>query len=214
MNTREFKNLIYAEIAVMGKAVADPRRLEILDLLSQAEKNVDLLSRETGMSMATTSHHLQILKEAKMVADRKEGKFVFYRISNAGKSAWRMISTLAEENIAEIRKLMQEFFNGEEEASGLDYQNFIKQVNNQEIILLDVRPAYEYESDHIPGSVSMPLKELEEKIKSLPKKKEIVAYCRGRYCVLSHEAVGMLRKKGFKAYRLPDGVEEFREKAG
>lgn len=239
LGSRKFKDMIYTEIARMGKAMADPKRLEILDLLLQAEKNVELLANETGMSMASTSHHLQILKEAKLVADRRAGKFIYYSIREAGVISWRTISRLAEENIAEVKKLMNDFFKSEDEVNAIDYAEFMRQVMKDQIVLLDVRPANEYEADHIPGSISMPLKDLADEIRKLSKKhgglrsggnyagdfprsnvansqtsrKKIVAYCRGRYCVLSHEAVEILKAKGFKAYRLPDSVADFRDKS-
>lgn len=231
LDSRKFKDMIYTEIARVGKAMADPKRLEILDLLFQAEKNVELLANETGMSMASTSHHLQILKEAKLVADRRAGKFIYYRIKEAGVTSWRTISRLAEENIAEVKKLMNDFFKSEDEVNAIDYAEFMRQVMKNQIVLLDVRPANEYEADHIPGSISMPLKDLADEIRklsgsrpgfssigrwpgfSITGRKKIVAYCRGRYCVLSHEAVEILKAKGFKAYRLPDSVADFRDKS-
>lgn len=209
---REFKNLIYSELARIGKAIAEPKRLEILDLLCQAEKNGELLSRETGMSVATTSHHLQALKDAKLVSDRREGKFIHYRITNSGIEAWRMISKIGEDSIAEIKIALAEFFNTEEEVQEIDYDLFFKRISRDEILLIDVRPDYEFASANIPGSISIPLKELEARLSKLPKRKKIIAYCRGKYCVLSKEAVAILRKKGFSAFRLSDGVLDFQEK--
>ncbi|MBM9501121.1 ArsR family transcriptional regulator [Leptospira sp. 201903071] len=207
---REFKSFVYSVLAKYGKAISDPKRIELLDLLLQAEKNVDLLSREIGMSVAATSHHLQILKEARLVTDRKEGRNIFYRIESAGISIFDSVASTGEEFSAEIRVAMDSFFDSEEELSELEYKEFLKRVFLKDIILLDVRPENEYNSGHVPGSISIPLSELKSKMDTLPKRKKIVAYCRGKYCVLSKEAVEILRAKGLHAYRIPQGPLEFK----
>ena len=212
MTGRQFRTAIYQEIARIGKALADPHRLEILDMLAQAEKNVELLARETGMSISSTSHHLQILKEAKLVSDRRDGKFVHYHITPAGLRAWRDTAAIAEENLAEIRTLAGSFFNTEDDISEILYPEFMRKIMKGEIILLDVRPDYEYDAGHIHGALSVPLKELSDKLASFPRKKEIVAYCRGKYCVMAKDAVTILKKNGFQAFRLKDGVHEYHHK--
>lgn len=206
---REFKNVIYTSLAKYGKALSDPKRIELLDLLVQAEKNVDLLSKEIGMSTAATSHHLQILKDIKLVRDRKEGRNIFYQIEEAGIRIFNTISSAGKEFNAEIRVEMDSFFDRNDELNELNYKEFLKRIASKEIILLDVRPENEYNSGHVPGSISVPLNELKSKLDSLPKRKKIFAYCRGKFCVLSKEAVDTLKKKGLDAYRIPDGPLEF-----
>ncbi|MCG6192352.1 metalloregulator ArsR/SmtB family transcription factor [Leptospira sp. FAT2] len=206
---REFKNFIYSNLAKYGKALSDPKRIELLDLLIQAEKNVELLSKEIGMSVAATSHHLQILKETRLVRDRKEGRNIYYRIEQAGLEIFNTISLAGAEFNAEIKMEMDSFFDGERELNELDYKDFLKQVLSKDVILVDVRPENEYNAGHVPGSLSIPLGDLKSKLDQLPKRKKIIAYCRGKYCVLSKEAVEILRKKGLDAYRIGDGPLEF-----
>ncbi|TGJ98939.1 ArsR family transcriptional regulator [Leptospira langatensis] len=206
---REFKNFIYTVLAKYGKAISDPKRVEILDLLVQAEKNVEILSKEIGMSVAATSHHLQILKECKLVRDRREGRNIFYQIESAGISVFDTISSAGKQFNAEIQVEMDSFFDPEQKLDELEYKDFIKRVLSKELILIDVRPEYEYNAGHVPGSISIPLKELRSQISKLPKRKKILAYCRGKYCVLSEEAVKLLRSEGFQAYRVENGPLEF-----
>lgn len=206
---REFKNLVYSGLAKYGKAISDPKRIELLDLLIQSEKNVELLSQEIGMSMAATSHHLQILKGCKLVLDRREGRNIFYKIDLAGVRIFDTISSVGEEFNAEIKMEMNAFFDSEQEWKELEYKDFLKSVISKEVVLIDVRPENEYNSGHFPGSMSFPLKELRSKLAKLPRRKKIFAYCRGKYCVLSEEAVKILRSEGFQAYRISEGPLEF-----
>ncbi|MGJ4746813.1 ArsR/SmtB family transcription factor [Leptospira sp. SA-E8] len=209
---REFKNFVYSSLAKYGKAMSDPKRIELLDLLIQAEKNVDILSKEIGMSIASTSHHLQILKEARLVRDRREGRNIFYQIEEAGIQIFDTISSAGKEFNAEIQIEMNSFFDPEQEIEELEYKDFLKRVLSKDIVLIDVRPENEYNSGHLPGSISIPLKELKSKLDKLPKRKKILAYCRGKYCVLSEEAVKILRTEGYNAYRIPEGPLEFANK--
>ncbi|WP_010568786.1 metalloregulator ArsR/SmtB family transcription factor [Leptospira broomii] len=206
---REFKSFVYSMLAKYGKAISDPKRIELLDLLVQSEKNVDLLAKEIGMSVAATSHHLQTLKEARLVRDRKEGRNIFYQIEDAGVSILDAIISAGKEFNSEIKVAMDSFFDSEQELSELEYKDFLKKVLAKEIILIDVRPSNEFDSGHLPGSISIPLSELKAKIDTLSKRKKVVAYCRGKYCVLSKEAVEMLRKRGLNAYRISEGPLEF-----
>ncbi|EQA36252.1 transcriptional regulator, ArsR family [Leptospira inadai serovar Lyme str. 10] len=196
-------------LAKYGKAISDPKRIELLDLLVQAEKNVDLLAKEIGMSVAATSHHLRTLKEARLVRDRKDGRNIFYQIEDAGASILDAIISAGKEFNSEIKVAMDSFFDSEQELGELEYKDFLKKVLAKDIILIDVRPSNEYDSGHVPGSISIPLSELKAKIDTLSKRKKIVAYCRGKYCVLSKEAVEILRKKGLNAYRISEGPLEF-----
>ncbi|WP_367897634.1 ArsR/SmtB family transcription factor [Leptospira sp. WS58.C1] len=209
---REFKNFIYSSLAKYGKALSDPKRIELLDLLIQAEKNVDLMSKEIGMSIASTSHHLQILKEARLVRDRKEGRNIFYQIEEAGILIFNTIYSAGNKFNAEIQMEMKSFFDPDQETEGLDYKDFLKRVLSKDTVLIDVRPENEYNAGHLPGSISIPLKELKSRLDKLPKRKKILAYCRGKYCVLSEEAVKILRTEGYNAYRIPEGPLEFANK--
>ncbi len=205
-----FKALTYGELAKVGSAVADPRRLELLDLLCQSEKNVERLSGELKMSVASTSHHLQILKASRLVVARKQGRFVFYRATHAGMRVWKNLVDIGNESIAEIKCAVLSFFDAEEEFRVVGMSELQEMVERNEILLVDVRPTDEYEAGHFPGAVSLPLKELEARVASLQRGKEVVAYCRGPFCLLSKEAVGILKRHGIAAYRLTAGVVDWR----
>ena len=208
MKSRIFKNIIYNELSEIVKAVSDPKRLELIDLLCQSEKNVEHLSREISMSIASTSHHLQILKKSKLVTDHKVSRFVFYKATPMGMELWRSLSSIGEQNISEIKLAISSFFTSEEYYT-VRFKELSGKVKRGEILLLDVRPEEEYMAGHFPGAVSLPIKELEEKINLLPQDKDVVAYCRGPNCVLSQGAVEILRKNGIVAYRLSQGVVEW-----
>ena len=206
----EFKALTYNELARFGKAVADPRRLELLDLICQSEKNVEWLSIELNLSVASTSHHLQILKAAKLATTRKQNRFVYYRATHAGMAAWKSLVDIGEENISEIKCAVASFFDADRELQAVDVAELQDMARRNEVLLVDVRPQDEYEAGHFPGAVSLPLKELEERIETLPKGTQSVAYCRGPFCVLSKEAVNVLKRYGITAYRLSAGVVDWR----
>lgn len=208
MESNIFKDIIYNELTEVAKALADSKRLGLIDLLCQSEKNVEHLSRELGMSIAATSHHLQIMKKSKLVTDHKVGRFVFYRAAPMGMELWRSLFSIGEQNISEIKFAISSFFTSEE-YSAISFKDLRGKVKRGELLLLDVRPREEYMAGHFPGAVSLPLKELEDKINSFPHDKEVVAYCRGPNCVLSQEAVEILRKNKMVAYRLPQGVVEW-----
>ena len=208
MNTRIFKEIIYKELTELSKAIADPKRLELIDLLCQSEKNVEHLSRELNMSLASTSHHLQILKKSKLVTNHKKGRFVFYKASSMGMKLWKSLSEIGEQNISEIKLAISSFFTSDEYRI-VNFKELRGKVKRGEILLLDVRPREEYMAGHFPGALSLPVKELEEKINSLPIDQDIIAYCRGPNCVLSQKAVEILQKNGITACRLPQGVVEW-----
>ncbi len=208
MKARIFKDIIYKELTWIVKAVADPKRLELIDLLCQSERNVESLSQELSMSIASTSHHLQILKKSKLVTDRKESRFVFYKASFMGVKLWKSLSEIGEQHISEIKLAIFSFFTSEE-YSAVSFRELRKRVKRGEVMLVDVRPKEEYVAGHFPGAISLPIKELEETINSFPHDKNVVAYCRGPNCVLSQGAVDRLRQNGIAAYRLRQGVVEW-----
>ncbi len=210
---RRFKDTIYEQFARIGKAISSPRRLELLDLLCQGARTVEVLARETGLSIANTSQHLQVLRAARLVEADKEGQFVTYRMADEAVCRFfRMLRVLAESQLAEIERIVRQFFEGREAMEPVDKKTLLDQVRKGEVIVLDVRPPEEYRAGHIPGAMSVPLEDLERHLSALPKDQEIVAYCRGPYCVLAVEAVELLRNKGFEAVRLEDSVQDWKSR--
>lgn len=211
MKNRQFKNAIYDQFARIGKALASSRRLELLDLLCQGPRTVEALAREAGQSVANTSQHLRVLRTARLVDAEKEGLFVTYRLSDDEVCAFfRALRKLAESRLAEVERVTRQFFEERQGMEAVDSRTLLKRAKRGEITVLDVRPREEYRAGHLPGAMSVPLQELAKRLSELDRKREIVAYCRGPYCVLAVEAVQLLRARGFKAARLEDGVQEWR----
>ncbi|KKL72080.1 hypothetical protein LCGC14_2088490 [marine sediment metagenome] len=208
---RRFKDAIYEQFARIGKAVSSPKRLELLDLLCQSERTVETLASETGMTVANTSQHLHVLRAARLVEAEREGLYVKYRLTDeAVCEFFRNVRMLAEKRLAEVEHIARQFLEGREGLEPVDRDSLLKRVREGEVTVLDVRPVEEYRAGHIPGAVSIPLKELERRLAELPRDQEIVAYCRGPYCVLALRAVEILRSRGFHAVRLEDGVPDWR----
>jgi len=208
---RQFKDSIYEQFSRIGKAVSSPKRLELLDLLCQGEKTVETLSRETGLTVANTSQHLQTLRAARLVEAEKEGLHVKYRLADQMVCEFfRSMRVLAENRLAEVEMIKRRFFECREGMEPVNRNNLLKQVIDGAVTVLDVRPVEEYRAGHIPGALSVPLGQLKKLLSKLPRDHEIVAYCRGPYCVLSVQAVEMLRKQGFKAIRLEEGIQDWR----
>lgn len=208
---RHFKDVIYDQFARIGKAVSAPRRLELLDLLRQGPQTVEVLARKAGLSVANTSRHLHVLCGARLVEGKRAGRYVTYSIADrAVRDYLDSMRSLAEDRLAEVERIKRRFLEGHDGLDPVDRDDLLERVRRGIVTVLDVRPADEYKNGHIPGAISIPLKELEAHLSSLPKDQEIVAYCRGPYCVLAVQAVEILRRKGFHALRLEDGVEEWR----
>jgi rhodanese-related sulfurtransferase len=208
---RAFKDAIYEQFARIGKAVSSPKRLELLDLLCQGPRTVEVLSRESGLTIANASQHLQVLRAARLVEAEKEGLHVIYRLADQTVCEFfRTMRILAESRLAEVEQIKRRFLEGREGMEPVDRDALLELVREGGVTVLDVRPADEYNAGHIPGSLSIPLKELELHLSDLPRDQEIVAYCRGPYCVLSIQAVEMLRAKGFQAVRLEEGIQDLR----
>ena len=208
---RLFKNAIYEQFARIGKALSSPKRLELLDLLCQGERTVEVLANEAGLSLANASQHLQVLRGARLVESEKRGQFVIYRIiDEEACNFFLSMRVLAERELAEVEHLKRRFLEGKEEMEPVNRDALIQRVRKGTVIVLDVRPTEEYQAGHIPGAISIPLKELEKQLSELPHDQEIVAYCRGPYCMLAVQAVQMLLKKGFHAYRMEEGVQDWR----
>jgi len=211
MTGREFKDLTFQQFANIATAFASPKRLELIDILSQGERDVDTLSIETNMNFANTSRHLQILKSSKIVVSRKEGVRVVYSLANEEVvKCWKGLQTLAEKSASEIRETARLFFEERTALVPISSKELMERLNKDEVTLIDVRPKEEFLSGHLPKAISIPLKELKEKSSELLSGREIVAYCRGPYCVLAAEAAKFLAKKGFNVVILKEDVNSWR----
>jgi rhodanese-related sulfurtransferase len=208
---RAYKDSVYEQLARIGKAVASPRRLELVDLLAQGPRTVEILAREAGLSVGNTSQHLGALRGAKLVAAERQGTFVTYRLASSEVADFsRALRQLAESRLAEIERLTRDFLQERGVLEPVDRGTLLDRVRRGEVTVLDVRPSEEYRAGHIPGALSVPLADLEQRLAELPRDREVVAYCRGPYCVLAVEAVRLLREHGFRAVRLEDGVSDWR----
>ena len=208
---RKFKDAIYEQFSRIGKAVSSPKRLELLDLICQGEKTVETLSRESGLSIANTSQHLQTLKAARLIEAEKDGLYVKYSLADEMVCEFfRSMRVLAENRLAEVDLIKRRFLEGREGMEPVNRNDLLKRVIEGRVTVLDVRPTDEYRAGHIPGALSVPLGRLKDVIAQLPADQEIVAYCRGPYCVLSVTAVEVLRKSGFNAVRLEESIQDWR----
>jgi rhodanese-related sulfurtransferase len=208
---RIFKDAIYEQFARIGKSVSSPKRLELLDLLCQSPRTVEALAKEAGLTVANTSQHLQVLRTARLVEAEKEGLYVNYRLADQTVCEFfRAMRVLAESRLAEVEQIKRRFLEGREGMEPVDREVLLELVRKGAVTVLDVRPKEEYTAGHIPGAISIPLKELRLRLSDLPRGQEIVAYCRGPYCVLSIQAVEILRARGFNAVRLEEGIQDLR----
>jgi rhodanese-related sulfurtransferase len=210
MNKREFKTRVYSELAQITKAMANPHRLEIIELLAQGDYSVEQISLQTDLSIANASQHLQVLKSAQLVDLTRNGTFIYYRLANANVfKTWKALRELGVERIASIEKLVKDFRQSRSKIDSLTIDSLTKKLKAGKITILDVRPENEFNAGHIPSAISIPLEQLEERLKELPKRNEIVAYCRGPFCVYADEAVALLNKAGYKATRLEEGFPDW-----
>lgn len=208
---REFKDGLYGQFARIGKALASPHRLEILELLAQGERTVESLAGEIALSLANASQHLQALRQASLVESRKEGLFVFYRLSDpAVFQLSQAIRSVAEHQLADLERLVREHFGDRSEAEPVEIDELLKRAGSKKVVVLDTRPPKEYAAGHIAGAISIPVDDLQRQLRQLPKEKEYVAYCRGPYCVYADRAVEVLRSHGRRARRLREGFPEWR----
>lgn len=207
---RAFKDEIYEQFARIGKAFSSASRLELIDLLAQGERTVDELAEETEMSAANTSRHLQVLKGERLVRRRKEGTRAYYRLASPEVyRAWRVMRSLAETRLPEVEETVKRYLSDRDEMEALSHEELKERLQQDDVLVLDVRPEEEYEAGHIPGARSIPIDRLETRLEELPEDKEIVAYCRGPYCVYSDDAVRKLREEGRNARRLSEGLPDW-----
>ena len=205
------KTSVYEHFAMVGRALGSPLRLELIELLAQGEKAVEDLAAGLGVPLANASHHLAALRAARLVETRRQGTFVFYRL--AGEDVFdlaRAIRTLGERHIAEVDRLVLTYFSARDQLEPVGPRELLERARNGEVLVLDARPADEYRAGHIAGAVSVPVEEIERRLSELPRDKEVIAYCRGPYCVMALEAVQRLRADGRAARRLVDGFPEWR----
>jgi len=210
MNKREIKNLLYEQVARIGKALASPKRLEMLEVLAQSEKSVEALSAELDIDVKLASAHLKSLREARLVQSRRDGKYMYYRLSGPEVgSLWVNLREVAEENLVELQVAVSQMLADPKKLLKVDGKSLMQKARRGDVMVIDVRPQEEFETAHLPFARSMPLDELEKRVSELPKRQEIVAYCRGPFCLFSDEAVKLLQAKGFKARKIFQGVSEW-----
>jgi rhodanese-related sulfurtransferase/predicted transcriptional regulator len=208
---RQVKDLLYAQVARIGKAVCSPKRLELIELLCQGEKPVERLASEASISLKLASAHLKELRQAHLVQARKEGKNVYYRLTNeAVADFWVAIRSLAEDRLLELRAALAKLSEHVRELIPMSREELLERARQGEVMVLDVRPTSEYAAGHLPYAESMPLEELKKRLADLPRDKPVVAYCRGPFCLMAKEAVELLQQEGLSAMRLEDGVAEWR----
>ncbi|HEX9745088.1 MAG TPA: metalloregulator ArsR/SmtB family transcription factor [bacterium] len=210
--TRNYKNTLYKLFARIGRALSSPRRIEILEILNQGERTVEVIAHETGMSVANASQHLQILKNANVVDTSRDGLHVTYRIADSDVSDFvRSLRKVAVNHLAEVESLKDGYLAGKSGLHPITTEEGTSRLKRGKAVLLDVRPKEEYQAAHLPDAISIPLDELKKRHGELPKNKDIIAYCRGPFCLLAVQAVEILRHKGFKADWIEDGVLEWKE---
>ena len=211
MGDRAAKTALFDEFARVGRALASGRRIELLDVLANGERSVEALAGEAGLSVANTSQHLQVLRQAGLVTARRQGTSVHYRLAGPEVfELWQALRTLASARLAEVQRLAAAYLGGRDRLEAVTPQELARRLQEGDrLVVLDVRPAAEYVAGHLPGAVSIPLPDLRKRLAELPRDREIVAYCRGPYCAFAHDAVALLREAGFQARRLVDGLPEW-----
>jgi len=208
---RQTKNQLYGQVARIGKAIASPKRLELIEILCQGEKTVEQLAHDAEISIKLASAHLKELRIAQLLDTRRDGKYVFYRLaSHAVGDFWVALRALAEDRLVELQLALSQLAAHADELSAMSHQELLAQAARGEVVVIDVRPQTEYTQAHLPYAISLPLAELRQRITELPVDKPIVAYCRGPFCLWGKEAVDLLRDHGFQATRLQNGVSEWR----
>ncbi len=211
MSSGSPKRAIFDQLAIVAKSIAHAHRLELLEQLGQGERSVDVLANRTGLSVANASQHLQQMRRGGLVTARRNGKFTLYQLSdNSVLDLVSALQTIAERHLAEVDRIVLSYFRDRDSLEAVSRKELMRRLKDGLVTVLDVRPADEYALGHLPGAINIPLKTLSRHLKKLDRSREIIAYCRGAYCVLSFEAVAALRARGFSARRLEDGLPEWR----
>lgn len=211
MTHRELKDPLYTQFARIGHAVAAPKRIELLDLLSQGEKTVEELAEASSTPIKNTSAHLRTLRQARLVETRRDGSYVHYRLADDDVFRFlRDLQALGRSRLAEVEQVARRYIDGRDGLEPVSLAELRRLARDGAVTIIDVRPRAEYEAGHIPGALSIPVAELGERLRELPRDREVVAYCRGPYCVYSVEAVGVLREHGFRARRAEQGLPDWR----
>lgn len=208
---REFKDALYTQFARIGHALASPTRIELLDLLGQGEKTVETLAAHSETPLKNTSAHLRVLRQARLVETRRDGTYVYYRLTDD--DVVRLLKTLealGQTRLVEVQQVIQQYLDGRDQLEPVTFKELRHLMRDGSVTVVDVRPTDEYQAGHIPGALSVPVPELKRRLSEIPKSREVIAYCRGRYCVYSLEAVTLLRKHGFRARRLQQGLPDWR----
>lgn len=208
---RELKNLLYEQVSRIGKTLASPKRLELIELLCQSEKSVEMLARQAEISVKLASAHLKELRGARLVETRKEGKYVLYRLADDGVAElWVTLRNLAEERLVDLQVGFNSLVAHGSDLRGVDRESILKRARRGDIVVIDVRPEDEFAAGHLPCARSLPLAELKRRLAELPKNKPVVAYCRGPFCMMAKDAVALLQNRGYQVFKLDDGVAEWR----
>lgn len=211
MSSQSPKQALFAQFAAVAKTLAHAHRLELLEQLAQGERSVEVLANRTGLTVANASQHLQHLRRAGLAGSRRDGKFVYYRLADdAVLDVIAGLRRVAERNLGEVERLVRGYFQKRDDLEPVSRKDLLRRLRQGAITVLDVRPEDEFALGHVPGAVNIPLRALKARLSEFDPAQEIIAYCRGPYCVLSYEAVAALRAKGFKARRLEDGLPEWR----
>ncbi len=207
---RQFKDELYAQFARIGKALSNPHRLELLELLAQGERTVEDLAGEANLPIANASQHLQVLRAAQLVDVRRDGLYAYYRLSDERVfRVWQALRDLGDLQLAEVNRLIQSFLQDRSPLKSINATELLQHMEAGDVVILDVRPELEYQSGHIPEARSIPIAELESRLGELPRDQEIIAYCRGPYCVFADEAVTLLQKHGYRVRRLVEGLPDW-----
>jgi len=211
MSSESPKRAIFGQLAIVARSIAHTHRLELFEQLAQGERSVEVLASRTGLSVANASQHLQRMRRGGLVEARRDGKFVLYRLSdNSVLDLIAALRTIAEQHVAEVDRILRSYFRDRDSLEAVSRKELVRRLKDGLVTVLDVRPEDEYALGHLPGAVNIPLQKLKRQLKNLDPGREVVAYCRGAYCVLSFEAVAALRARGFKVRRLEDGFPEWR----
>ena len=208
---RDFKDAVYAQFARIGNAVASPKRIELLDLLSQGEKTVEQLADQSATPIKNTSAHLRVLRHARLVETRREGAYIYYRLAEEDVFRFvRALQALGRRRLAEVAQVARLYIDERDELEPVTMKELRRRMRAGDVTVIDVRPDEEYQAGHIPGALAMPVAQLKRRLAEIPKSRDVVAYCRGPYCVYSVEAIGILRKHGYRARRTSEGYPDWR----